>query len=76
MFHRFAAGCCRFPWLKDSGAAVQYGYLRADLERQGQPMGNLDIMIGAQALSLDAILVSSDRAFSRIKKLKVEDWTI
>ncbi|HEV2963175.1 MAG TPA: type II toxin-antitoxin system VapC family toxin [Candidatus Angelobacter sp.] len=62
------------PW--DSGAAGQYGYLRADLERLGQPMGNLDIMIGAQALSLDAILVSNDRAFSRIKKLKVEDWTI
>jgi tRNA(fMet)-specific endonuclease VapC len=45
------------------------------LEREGQPMGNLDMMIGAHALALGSILVSHDRAFTRIKKLKVEDWT-
>jgi tRNA(fMet)-specific endonuclease VapC len=61
------------PW--DSDAAQQYGQLRAKLEREGQPMGNLDAMIGAHALALDAILVTNDRAFTRIKKLKVEDWT-
>jgi tRNA(fMet)-specific endonuclease VapC len=61
------------PW--DSEAAQQYGQLRATLEREGQPMGNLDMMIGAQALALDLILVTSDQAFRRIKKLKVEDWT-
>jgi tRNA(fMet)-specific endonuclease VapC len=61
------------PW--DSDAAQQYGQLRAMLEREGQPMGNLDAMIGAHALALDAILVTNDRAFGRIKKLKVEDWT-
>jgi tRNA(fMet)-specific endonuclease VapC len=38
-------------------------------------MGNLDAMIGAQALALGAILITNDRAFGRIKKLKVEDWT-
>ena len=37
-------------------------------------MGNLDMMIGAHALALGLILVTSDRAFARIKKLKVEDW--
>ena len=61
------------PW--DSDAAQHYGQLRATLEREGQPMGNLDVMIGAHALALDAILVTNDRAFARIKKLKVEDWT-
>jgi len=61
------------PW--DSDAAQQYGQLRATLEREGQPMGNLDAMIGAHALALDAILVTNDRAFARIKKLKIEDWT-
>jgi tRNA(fMet)-specific endonuclease VapC len=59
----------------DSDAAQQYGQLRAALEREGQPMGNLDAMIGAHALALGAILVTNDRAFGRIKKLKVEDWT-
>jgi tRNA(fMet)-specific endonuclease VapC len=61
------------PW--DSDAAQQYGQLRATLEREGQPMGNLDAMIGAHALALDAVLVTNDRAFTRIKRLKVEDWT-
>ncbi len=61
------------PW--DSDAAQQYGPLRAALERDGQPMGNLDVMIAAHALAVEAILVTSDRAFGRIKRLKVEDWT-
>lgn len=61
------------PW--DSDAARQYGLLRSTLERDGRPMGNLDTMIAAHALALDAVLVTCDRAFSRIKKLKVEDWT-
>jgi tRNA(fMet)-specific endonuclease VapC len=63
-----------FPW--DSEAARQYGHLRANLESVGQPMGNLDLMIGAHALSLGFTLVTSDQAFGRIKNLKLEDWTI
>jgi tRNA(fMet)-specific endonuclease VapC len=61
------------PW--DSQTAQEYGQLRATLERDGQPMGNLDMMIGAQALALDLILITNNQAFKRIKKLKVEDWT-
>jgi tRNA(fMet)-specific endonuclease VapC len=61
------------PW--DSDAARTYGDLRAALESQGQPMGNLDLMIGAQALALGTVLVTSDKAFTRIKRLKIEDWT-
>jgi len=61
------------PW--DSDAAQQYGQLRAALEREGQPMGNLDAMIAAHALALDAVLVTNDHAFARIKNLKLADWT-
>jgi len=61
------------PW--DSDVARQYGQFRAALERQGQPMGSLDMMIGAHALALGLVLVSHDRVFTRIKKLKVDDWT-
>jgi len=39
------------PW--DSEAAQRYGQTRAALEREGQPMGNLDMMIGAHALALE-----------------------
>lgn len=61
------------PW--DSDAAQQYGRLRATLEREGRPMGNLDLMVGAQALASDLVLVTHDQAFKRIMKLKIEDWT-
>ena len=60
------------PW--DSDAARQYGRLRAALESAGRPMGNLDTMIGAHALAAGAVLVTDDRAFTGIKKLKVENW--
>jgi tRNA(fMet)-specific endonuclease VapC len=61
------------PW--DSRAAVEYGDLRAALERAGTPIGNLDLMIAAQALAAEAVLVTHDAALRRIKRLKSEDWT-
>jgi hypothetical protein len=59
----------------DSAAAKQYGWLRAVLKREGQPMENLDMMIGAHALAAEAVLVTNDRAFARIQNLKVANWT-
>ena len=73
MIEDFLLRVAVLPW--DSDAARQYGQLRATLERDGQPMGNLDTMIAAHALALDAVLVTNDHAFARIKKLKVVDWT-
>ena len=66
-------GLTVYPW--DSQAAERYGELRADLERKGQLLGSLDMMIAAHALSLGLTLVSSDTAFQRIKHLRVQDWT-
>ena len=62
------------PW--DSNAARRYADLRAALEIGGTPMGNLDMMIAAHALAAEAILVTSDRSFRLLKRLKIEDWTI
>jgi tRNA(fMet)-specific endonuclease VapC len=61
------------PW--DSEAAEQYGRLRATLECEGCLLGNLDMLIAAHALALNFILVTNDAAYSRIKRLKIEDWT-
>jgi len=61
------------PW--DSQAASSYGQLRASLERDGRPMGSLDTMIAAHAIAIGAVLVTHDKAFARIARLKVEDWT-
>ena len=60
------------PW--DSECARHYAELRATLERAGEPMGNLDMMIAAQALAADATLVTGDRVFHRVKGLSLEDW--
>jgi len=58
----------------DSAAAREYAELRFVLERAGTPIGNLDLMIAAHALSLGIVLVTSDKVFRRVKGLKVEDW--
>ena len=63
----------RLPW--DSDAARQHACLRADLEGHGVAIGNLDLMIAAHALATGAVLVSHDRAFRRVKDLRIEDWS-
>src|SRR5882672_7378101 len=61
------------PW--NSEAAQHYARIRAVLEKDGEPMGNLDMMIAAQAMAAEAVLVTHDRVFRRVKGLKVEDWS-
>lgn len=60
------------PW--DSEAAQHYARTRAALELEGEPIGNMDLMIAAQALAAGAALVTSDRVFQRVKGLKIQDW--
>lgn len=57
-------------------AAPAYGRLRAALERQGAPIGPLDTLIAAHALSVGAILVTNNtREFEGVPDLSLEDWT-
>ena len=59
----------------DARAAERYGTVRADLEAAGKPIGPLDTLIAAHALSLDLTLVTSNtREFSRVRRLRHEDW--
>lgn len=56
---------------------VIYGQIRAALEQHGSPIGPLDTLIAAHALSLDVPLVTNNtRDFSRVEGLRVEDWTV
>ena len=61
------------PWT--SKVTKHYARIRAALEKDGEPMGNLDMMIAAQAVAADAVLVTHDRVFRRVKGLKCVDWT-
>lgn len=59
----------------DLDAAVAYGTVRAELERRGTPIGPLDTLIAAHAVSLDVTLVTNNvREFGRVPGLKVENW--
>jgi len=56
-------------------AAQYYGPLRAHLEKQGTPIGSLDMLIAAHTLSIDCILVTNnEKEFNRIPKLKIDNW--
>ena len=57
-------------------ATVSYGRVRASLEDRGMPIGPLDTLIAAHALSLGATLVTiNTREFERVSGLQIEDWT-
>lgn len=59
----------------DDKAFWAYADLRAKLELQGRPIGAMDTMIAAHALSLDAILVTHNtREFARVDGLRLENW--
>lgn len=60
----------------DSRVAERYAMMRADLERLGKPLGSLDLLIAAHALSLQMVLVTSDKAFKQVEGLQVQDWTV
>jgi tRNA(fMet)-specific endonuclease VapC len=52
-----------------------YGEIRASLESKGRTIGPLDMLIAAHALSLDLTIISNNiKEFSRIPKLKSENW--
>ena len=59
----------------DDRAGEAYGRVRGDLERAGRPIGPLDTLIAAHALSLDVTLVTNnEREFSRVPDLKLANW--
>jgi tRNA(fMet)-specific endonuclease VapC len=55
--------------------AQHYGDLRAQLRRQGTPIGPNDLWIAAHARALDLTLVSNNtKEFSRVARLRLETW--
>jgi len=60
----------------DYKATIEYGKIRADLEKIGTPIGPLNTLIAAHAKSLDLTLVTNNvREFERIFGLKTVNWT-
>lgn len=58
-----------------SPADATYAILRTDLERRGETIGSNDMLIAAQALALELVLVTDNvREFSRVAGLQIENW--
>ena len=56
-------------------AAQYYGDIRVHLERQGTPIGSLDMLIAAHAISAGCMLITNnEKEFVRIPNLKIENW--
>jgi len=71
---RFLAPLRSLPF--DDRAAQDYGLIRADLEREGTPIGPNDLLIAATARAHDCILTTRNvREFDRIVGLRIESWS-
>jgi tRNA(fMet)-specific endonuclease VapC len=61
------------PW--DQSVARCYGAFCHTLEAQGINLSDLDMMIAAHAVAVDAVLVSRDKAFTQVPEpLRLETW--
>lgn len=59
----------------DDLAADVCGRLRADLERQGRPIGPNDLLIASIAVAHGLVVVTSNKGeFERVPNLAIEDW--
>jgi len=58
-------------------AAREYGRICATLNKQGIPIGNMDMLIAAHAKSLGLTLVTNNtREFQRVEGLTFEEWLV
>ena len=63
-------------FLFDTKAAEEYGKICAYLQRQGTPIGIMDMLIAAHALSQNLTLVTNNvREFERVPNLQIENWS-
>jgi len=73
--HEFLIRVKILAW--DKEVAVFYGDLRAKCETAGVTLSPLDLMIAAHAQAVNAVLVTGDKAFTRVPdQLIIENWTL
>jgi tRNA(fMet)-specific endonuclease VapC len=59
----------------DEACSRRFGMIASAVARQGTPIGQLDVMIAATAIAIDATLVTNNaRHFKRVRDLRVENW--
>ncbi len=59
----------------DESASIHYGKIRSYLEKHGNVIGPLDMLIAAHALSENlTVITNNEKEFKRIEALKIENW--
>ena len=59
----------------DNNAAAQYGDIRAVLQRKGNVIGPLDMLIAGHARARELTLVTNnEKEFTRVDGLNLENW--
>ena len=59
----------------DVKASIEYGKIRASLQKSGNIIGGLDMLIAAHARSLDLKLITNNtKEFVRIENLVIDNW--
>jgi tRNA(fMet)-specific endonuclease VapC len=59
----------------DDSAAAHAGQIRAELAKQGRPIGPYDQLIAGHARSLGLMLVTNnEKEFARVSGLRTENW--
>jgi tRNA(fMet)-specific endonuclease VapC len=70
----FLSGVDVMPF--DVDAAARFGAVAAALAGAGVPIGQMDTLIAAHALALDATLVTNNQKhFSKVPRLRIQNWT-
>jgi len=66
-----------FPLIDVTPAVMDiFGALKADLRRNGTPIDDFDLLIGATALTIGyCVVTNNERHYSKIPGLKVVNWT-
>lgn len=56
-------------------AAIEYGRIRAYLQKRGTPIGPMDMLIAAHAMAENLVLVTNNvREEARVPDLRIENW--
>jgi tRNA(fMet)-specific endonuclease VapC len=75
LVHAFLDATRVLPW--EAGAAEWYARVRAQLEKDGTPIGSADTLIAAHAIDADAVLVTNNaRHYGciKVRAFKHENW--
>jgi tRNA(fMet)-specific endonuclease VapC len=73
-WHLFSRELPRLAWTDE--VSVEFGRVKASLEKRGQRIEDFDVAIAAHALAFGATLVTANvKHMLRVARLAIEDWS-